>query len=164
VDAWLTDDEQRVWRSFLAVQVRLAAELNRALHASSGLSLADYDVLVRLSESPGCRLRPSELGQLLDWEQSRVSHQVTRMQRRGLVGREECPEDRRGAYVVLTRAGRGALERAAPDHVGTVRRLVFDGLTTDERDALERFSGRVLGRLGTGGSDGADQKAVPLPE
>ena len=83
----------------------------------------------------------------LAWEQSRVSHQLGRMQRRGLVAREECPTDARGAFVVLTEAGRAAIERAAPAHVEMVRQLVFDGLSRDQLAALTAVSSRVLDRL-----------------
>ncbi len=88
-----------------------------------------------------------EITDTLAWEQSRVSHQLARMQRRGLVAREECPTDGRGAFVVLTGAGRDAIERAAPAHVQTVRQLVFDGLTRDQLAALTAVTSRVLDRL-----------------
>ena len=144
---WLSEDEQRAWRGLLEMTSRLQGRLNRELQAHSGLSLADYDVLVPLSEAPGGRLRVFELGRHLGWEQSRVSHHLARMQRRGLIGREECEDDRRGAYVVLTAAGRRALVRAAPDHVRAVRELVFDRLTEAQVAALETASRAVLARL-----------------
>ena len=144
---WLSAEEQRAWRAYLRMQSRLAAELNRRLQSTCGLSLADYDVLVRLSEADHGRLRPFELGHDLQWEQSRLSHQLTRMQRRGLVVRQECTEDRRGAFVALTDAGRGAIEQAAPAHVEAVRTLVFDGLAADQVAELESFATAVLTRL-----------------
>src|SRR3954449_3671739 len=124
---WLTDDEQQAWRGLLQMTSRLDARLNRELQQTSGLSLADYDVLVLLSETPDGRLRMFQLIEDLQWEQSRLSHHIARMERRGLVVREECTTDRRGAFVVLTDAGRDAIERAAPGHVAAVRHLVFDG-------------------------------------
>src|SRR3954447_2250160 len=114
---WLTDDEQRAWRGLLQMTSRLDARLNRDLQQTSGLSLADYDVLVLLTEAPDGRLRVFELVGNLQWEQSRLSHHLTRMQRRGLVAREDCTTDRRGAFIVLTDAGRDAIEKAAPGHV-----------------------------------------------
>src|SRR4051812_376332 len=114
---WLDEDEQRAWRAFLRMHSQLAGRLNRQLQAESDLSLADYEVLVQLCGAPDRRLRPFELQGRLQWEQSRLSHHLTRMQRRGLVGRDECTDDGRGAYVVATEAGRGALEAAAPGHV-----------------------------------------------
>ncbi len=110
---WLTDDEQRAWRGLVQMTSRLDARLNRELRQSSGLSLADYDVLVLLTEAPDGRLRMFQLIDDLHWEQSRLSHHIARMQRRGLVGREECTTDKRGAFVVLTDVGRETVERAA---------------------------------------------------
>jgi DNA-binding MarR family transcriptional regulator len=120
---WLTADQQRAWRAFLQMQGQLAARLNRQLQSDSGLSLADYDVLVQLTDQPEGRLRPYELQRFLQWEQSRLSHHLGRMQRRGLVARDECVDDGRGAYIVITKAGRAAIEAAAPGHVKAVREL-----------------------------------------
>jgi DNA-binding MarR family transcriptional regulator len=144
---WLTDGEQRAWRGLVQMTSRLDARLNRQLQQTSGLSLPDYDVLVLLTETPAGRLRMFELVEDLQWEQSRLSHQIARMQRRGLVDREECLTDRRGAFVVLTDAGRNAIETAAPGHVDTVRRLVFDGLSSDQVETLESFVTQVLARM-----------------
>ena len=144
---WLDDDQQRAWRGYLRMQSRLTARLNRDLQTDADLSLADFDVLVRLTDVPDARVRVVELARALDWEQSRLSHQVARMQKRGLVVREECADDRRGAFVVLTPSGRRAIGAAAPRHVETVRRLVFDALTDDEVATLTRITDRVLRRL-----------------
>ena len=145
---WLTEEEQRAWRGLLRMTSRLNARMNRQLQDDYGISLADYDVLVVLSEAPAGRLRVFEIGDALAWEQSRVSHQLARMQRRGLVTREQCRADARGAFVVLSEAGRAAIERAAPAHVETVRRLVFDGLSRDQLTALTEVTSHVLERLG----------------
>jgi DNA-binding MarR family transcriptional regulator len=144
---WLDDDEQRAWRAFLRMQAQLTAQLGRQLQTESGLSLADYEVLVQLTDVPDGRMRPFELQRNLQWEQSRLSHHLTRMQRRGLITREECTEDGRGAFVVLTDAGRQAITAAAPGHVDAVRRLFFDGLTRDQIATLQRVSQQVLGQL-----------------
>ena len=144
---WLAEDEQRAWRQWLAVSSRLPARLNRELQAGSDLSLADFDVLVQLTDTPGGRLRVGELGAALAWEKSRLSHHLTRMQRRGLVAREDVAADGRGSVVVLTPAGRAAIEAAAPAHVDTVRALVFDVLTDDQVRALLQVTGAVLDRL-----------------
>lgn len=147
VPRWLSQDEQRAWRGLLQMTSRLDAELNRQLQDSSGLSMADYDVLVCLSEAPDGRLRVFEIAMVLCWEQSRLSHHLSRMHKRGLVEREECRSDRRGAYVVLTEAGRASIEKAAPAHVASVRRLVFEALTGAEVRTLAAVSDKVLGRL-----------------
>ena len=113
---WLTDEEQRAWRAYMRAQTMLSVQLGRQLQADSGLSLPEYEVLVHLSEAPEGRLRPFQLGSDLGWEQSRMSHQLSRMARRGFVSREECPGDARGALVVLTAAGglRGHDRRGRP--------------------------------------------------
>jgi DNA-binding MarR family transcriptional regulator len=144
---WLDDAELRAWRAFMQMQGQLTARLNRQLQADSGLSLADYQVLVLLTDAPYGRLRPFELQRDLQWEQSRLSHHLTRMQRRGLINREECRQDGRGAFVVLTDAGRQAITAAAPGHVDTVRRLFFDGLTRDQIATLQQVSKQVLDQL-----------------
>ncbi|TYL55085.1 MarR family transcriptional regulator [Nocardioides sp. BGMRC 2183] len=117
------------------------------MQASSGLSLADYEILVALTDVEGGTLRMFELGERLGWEKSRVSKQVSRMTTRGLVRRRECLDDRRGAFVDLTEAGAAAIEAAAPDHVDLVRTVVFDNLDADQVAALHRFSVSVLDRL-----------------
>ena len=144
---WLEEDEQRAWRAFLRMQVQLAARLNRQLQSDAGLSLADYAVLAQLSEAPEGRLRPYELQRDLEWEQSRLSHHLARMQRRGHVRREECTVDGRGAFIALTDAGRAAIESAAPGHVEAVRRFFLDRLTRQQVAALNRISTHVLAGL-----------------
>src|SRR4051812_12026819 len=133
---WLTEDEQRAWRGLVQMTSQLNARMNRQLQDEYGVSLADYEVLVVLTDAPEGRCRVFEITATLAWEQSRVSHQLARMQRRGLVAREECPTDARGAFVVLTEAGRAAIERAPPAPRGTGRQLGFDGLTPPALPAL----------------------------
>ena len=144
---WLTEEEQRAWRGLLRMNRQLNARMNRQLQDEYGISLADYDVLVVLSEAPEGRLRVFEVTDALAWEQSRVSHQLARMQRRGLITREGCATDARGAFAVLTAAGRAAIERAAPAHVEQVRQLVFDELSHEQVSALTEITTRVLDRL-----------------
>ena len=144
---WLDHAEEGAWRAYLAMHARLTARLHRDLLVRCELSLAEYDVLVQLTDAGESRLRLFELGEALQWEKSRVSKQVARMTARGLVAREECPEDKRGAFVVLTDAGRAAIENAAPDHVALVRRLVFDALDASQVEAWTQVSERVLDRL-----------------
>ncbi|MFP5019486.1 MarR family winged helix-turn-helix transcriptional regulator [Pseudonocardia phyllosphaerae] len=131
------------------MQSRLQAELHRRLQAESGLSISDFDVLVALTDRPDERCRVMELATTLDWEKSRLSHHLARMQKRGLVTREDCDDDGRGNYVVLTDAGRDAIVAAAPGHVETVRELVFDAVGEDDVDAMARIADAVLDRLAT---------------
>jgi DNA-binding MarR family transcriptional regulator len=144
---WLSDEQQELWRSWLALSAQLPAALHRQLADESGLSLLDFDVLVQLTETPGGRLRVTDLARALTWERSRASHHLTRMQKRGLVAKEECAEDGRGSYIAITPQGRAAIERAAPPHARTVKDLVFADATAEELDGLGRFVGRVLARL-----------------
>jgi DNA-binding MarR family transcriptional regulator len=133
---WLDEREARAWRGFQAVQHRLNAALARQLADDSDLSYSDYTVLVVLTDQPDGRLRAFELGAELGWEKSRVSHHVSRMADRGLVRREKCPTDHRGAFVVVTDLGRSSIERAAPGHVDAVRHWFIDRLTAEQLDAL----------------------------
>jgi DNA-binding MarR family transcriptional regulator len=144
---WLDEREQHAWRGYLAMHTRLTAHLHRQLQADSGLSLADFHVLVQLTDRPDGRARITELASGLEWEKSRLSHHLARMQRRGLVARQECPEDGRGAFAVLTATGRGAIEQAAPAHVETVRHVFFDALSPSQVEALGAIADAVLARL-----------------
>ena len=150
---WLTAEEQRAWRAYLRAGTLLTARLNRQLQADSGLSLPEYEVLVRLSEAPDGSLRPFQLGQALDWEQSRLSHLLSRMTRRGFITRQDCPSDRRGAVVVLTGPGRAAIESAAPGHVATVRRLVFDQMDGAQAAVFGQVFEAILAGLEQHGQD-----------
>ncbi len=141
---WLEGVEHDAWRGWVEVGSRLEERLNRQLQHDSGLSSADYEVLVNLSEADEGRLRSFQLGALIRWEKSRLSHHLTRMEKRGLIAREECPTDGRGAYVVLTPAGRSAIETAAPLHVEEVRRLFIDLLTEEQLAQLVDITGSVL--------------------
>ena len=144
---WLTDREERAWRSLQVMHMRLDGALARQLAADSGLSYPDYVVLVVLTDRPDGRMRLFELAAALGWEKSRLSHQVARMADRGLVKKEKCDSDRRGAYVVVTSRGRRAIEAAAPGHVATVRRLFVDRLTPSQLDAIADAAELVLAAL-----------------
>jgi DNA-binding MarR family transcriptional regulator len=144
---WLDATQQHAWRGFVTMQGQLNARLNRELQADSDLSLTDFEVLVQVTDSAENRVRVFELARALQWEKSRLSHHLARMQRRGLVAREGCPSDARGAFIVLTPEGKAAIEAAAPVHVETVRRLFFDGLTEEQVGVLATISDHVLGRL-----------------
>lgn len=144
---WLDEREERAWRALQFMQMRLEAALARQLAAESGLSYADYLVLIALTDHPNSRLRLFELGELLGWEKSRLSHHVGRMVERGLVTKERCDSDRRGSFVVVTKKGRREIALAAPGHVRIVRRLFIDRLTPDELDVIASAAERVLAEL-----------------
>ena len=144
---WLTPDEQHTWRTYLRMSTLLPSHLGRQLQRDSGLSLPEYEVLVQLSEAPGHRMRPYQLCEALTWEQSRLSHQLSRMEKRGLVAREECAADGRGAEVILKAAGADSISSAAPGHVAAVREVIFSRLTDEERAAFEKACAAILGGL-----------------
>ncbi|MCD2262609.1 MarR family transcriptional regulator [Dietzia aurantiaca] len=149
---WLNDEETALWRTYLALEGRLHLEIQRDLKMSSDLTEPEFEVLVHLSEADG-PLRMTALADALQWERSRVSHQVTRMAKRGLVQRTSCPEDGRGAFVSTTDEGMREIEQAAPDHVRTVRRVFLDRLDDDDKREL----GRILALVE--GSGGGPQQA-----
>ncbi len=144
---WLDERELRAWRSLQFMQMRLEGELARQLAADSGLSYPDYLVLVALTDRPDGRMRLFELAADLGWEKSRLSHQVGRMVDRGLVAKERCDSDRRGAFVVVTPDGRSVIEAAAPGHVRAVRRLFVDLLTPAQLEAIGDAAELVLAAL-----------------
>ncbi|WP_051704376.1 MarR family winged helix-turn-helix transcriptional regulator [Glycomyces sp. NRRL B-16210] len=149
---WLSADEQRSWRAFVGLHLKLSARMAADLQARSGLSSADFEVLVALTDVPEGRVRFQDLAKEIDWERSRLSHQIRRMIKRDLVAREECEEDGRGAYVAISAHGRAVIEAAAPKHVHLVRSLVLDGLTAEEFAELGRLSAKLserIDRLGT---------------
>ena len=155
---WLDDQESRAWRGLHRMLVRLGAQLNRDLLRQSGLSFSDYEVLVHLSETADRRLRSFELGDALQWEKSRLSHHLTRMERRGLVTRAQCKTDARGAFIVLTDEGLAAIRSAAPHHVEDVRRYFVDVLTPAQLDGMTEISQAVLARLDdVGESSGSEE-------
>lgn len=141
---WLDNEQQAAWRSWVRVNRELPVALSRHMHEHSSLSMADFEVLVSLTDVPEGRLRISELASGMNWERSRVSHQLRRMESRGLVERAGCPEDGRGSFVGITETGRKAIEQAAPEHVDEVRRLVIDVLTPEELQTLGRINAKLL--------------------
>jgi DNA-binding MarR family transcriptional regulator len=144
---WLSKREAQVWQKYRDLQRELQSAQDRQLIRDSGLSGADYALLVPLSESPDGLVRARDLGLTVGWERSRISHQIRRMEARGLVTREACPDDARGSMVRLTAFGRATIESAAPAHVETVRRYFFDPLSRDEVETLGALFGRMLAAL-----------------
>jgi len=141
---WLDEDENRAWRGYVRMHQLLDSQLERELSREFGLSLADYAVLVHLSEADGRRLRMSELAQQVQWSRSRLSHQVSRMQQRGLVERSECPTDARGSFAALTETGLRTIETAAPTHLAGVRRHLLGRLSPAQIANLAAISEAVI--------------------
>lgn len=140
---WLTAEQQRAWRSYLAGSARLTEALNRQLEDEADLSLSEYEILVRLSESPDRAVRMSELADSLVQSRSRVTHTVARLERRGLVTRRSCSDDGRGVEAALTETGFATLVDAAPGHVRAVRAALVDPLTAEQFRALGEAMARV---------------------
>jgi len=139
----VTPDEWETWRSFRQMRRDLDRVLERELQASSEISNADFGILISLFGTPSRQLRPSELCDILGWEKSRVSHQVSRMQTRGLIERRECDTDARGTWVAITPAGSRAVLGAMRGHSASLRRHFFDALTAEEAAVITRLAERV---------------------
>jgi DNA-binding MarR family transcriptional regulator len=127
-----TAEQLRIWRDFIETAEALRSELASRLQSEASLSPGDYVVLLALSEAPGSRLRSSDLAAAIGWERSRLSHHLGRMERRGLIRREECVADSRGAEVVLDPAGGEAFRGATFPHLRAVRELFVDALTPEQ--------------------------------
>lgn len=140
---WLTEEEQEVWRAYMTSSVEFSAYVDRQLRRDSGMPMAYYEILVRLSESPGRCLRMSELAEASLSSRSRLSHAVSALEKNGWVQRRPADGDRRGWVCELTPAGFDALAAAAPGHVTAVREHLFDVLTPEQLDAL-RGIGRAI--------------------
>lgn len=143
---WLTPEEQRAWRAHLAAHRLLTHQLDRELQ-ELGLSFNDYEILVNLSESPDHRMRMSDLADATIQSRSRLSHQISRMEKAGLVTRKDCEADRRGTFAVLTDSGWETMQRVAPDHVAGVRHHLIDRLTANQIAALESLYTPVIEHL-----------------
>ena len=143
---WLTDEEQEAWRAYVRLAKLLFRQLDRDLHPY-GLSTNDYEILVELSEADGNRLRMTELADLTAQSRSRLSHQITRMEAKGLVRRDACDGDKRGMFAVLTPRGIATMHRVAPSHVESVRRHFIDQLTSMQLGILKDACEPVLDRL-----------------
>jgi DNA-binding MarR family transcriptional regulator len=144
---WLDADEQRAWRAYMNSWMLLADRLDRDLTRQTGISHAYYEILVQLSETEGRALRMSELAERCLSSRSRLSHAVSRLEERGWVRRQVCPEDGRGQLAVLTDAGFAALEAAAPVHVESVRRHLFDQLGAAQVAELQDIGDTLLRHL-----------------
>lgn len=158
---WLSVEQQGSWRAFLQGASRLIEGLNRQLERDAGLSVSEYEILARLSETPGRTLRMSDLAIGLVHSRSRLTHTVGRLESRALVERRPCPDDRRGVNCAMTDAGYELLAAAAPGHVRAVRELLVDPLTEAELRALGEAMAKVASSPGAdrASSSGAQRQA-----
>jgi DNA-binding MarR family transcriptional regulator len=144
---WLNDGEMAAWRAYIVGSALLEYRLNRELQAAHDLSIADYEILVRLSEQPEQRLRMSELASDVAHSKSRISHQIRRLEVAELVIRQECPSDGRGVFAVLTAKGGALLREAAPTHVAGVREHIVDLLSPEEQEVVAAVFERITTHL-----------------
>jgi DNA-binding MarR family transcriptional regulator len=146
---WLSANEQEIWRAYMTASVAFAAHLDRQMRQDSGMPMAYYEILVRLSEAPHRRLRMSELADASLSSRSRLSHAVSALERNGWVERRPADGDRRGWVCALTEEGYAALAAAAPGHVTAVREHLFDVLTPEQLDTLRDIGQAVNAGLRT---------------
>lgn len=144
---WLDAEEMRAWRAYIVGSALLEYRLNRELQEEHGITLADYEILARLSEQPEMRMRMTQLASDVASSKSRVSHQVARLESAELVRRELCESDGRGVFAVLTEHGFEVLRTAAPTHLRGVREHLVDRLAPDERTALTAIFEDMAERL-----------------
>jgi DNA-binding MarR family transcriptional regulator len=143
----LSDRQAAAWASYQRMRVRLAERLNRELAHKTGLSEADFEILSALTQTPEESVRALALRCGLEWEKSRLSHQLRRMEARGLITREECTEDNRGSVIRVTDTGRKLAAEARIYYEQTVRRYVTDILTAEQMEALGTIAELVLKQL-----------------
>lgn len=129
---WLSSEEQTAWRAFITAATMLTRQFNADMLATHDLSMDDYAILAMLSEAPDDRLRFGELAEVLRVPKAHITYRFRRLEGQGLVRREACPTDARGAYAVLTREGRHRIEEAAPTHVESVRQHLLDHITPEQ--------------------------------
>jgi DNA-binding MarR family transcriptional regulator len=144
---WLSEDEQRTWRTFVQATKLLFDQLEQELDQQTEVPSPYYEILASLAEVPERRLRMSDLADLSRSSRSRLSHSMARLESLGWIRREACQTDRRGAFALLTDEGFAALEAAAPVHLEGVRTHVFDQLDVEQLEELRRISERVLEHL-----------------
>jgi DNA-binding MarR family transcriptional regulator len=144
---WLDTRQQQAWRTFVVGSTALMERLDRDLRERHDISMQEYEVLVRLSESPDRSVRMAELADSVANSRSRMTHTIARMEREGLVERRSCPSDKRGVLALLTDEGYKRLVAAAPDHVESVRKALIDVVSPRDLHALGRAFGEVLQAL-----------------
>ncbi|MGW0870967.1 MarR family winged helix-turn-helix transcriptional regulator [Streptomyces sp. NPDC002740] len=156
---WLSPEEQRAWRAYVAGYLLLEDAIDRQLQQEGGLPHLYYSILANLSETPERRLRMTDLAEQLKITRSRLTYAVTRLEKDGLLRREECRWDKRGTVAALTDEGMAALEDLAPGHVETVRSALFDRLTPEQVGQLEEIFTQVV----LGFQDGDEAAPQELP-
>lgn len=148
---WLSDDEQRAWRGWIAATALLDSALDQQLQRDAGISHATFGILTGLSQAPGREMHMNELAVLTSSSQSRLSHAVARLEQARWVTRSRCPANKRQVHARLTDAGYEVVRAAAPGHVRRVRELLFDRLTEAQVAQLAEITGVALKSLAKAG-------------
>lgn len=144
---WLSDSQQQLWRSFLGGTTVLMDQLDRDLRATHGLSMPEYEILVRLSEAPNRSVRMAELAAAVAHSRSRITHTISRLEKAGIVVRGQCSDDGRGVSAVLTEHGFSVLEAAAHTHVQGVHDYLIANATPEDFEAVGRVMQSVVESL-----------------
>lgn len=142
-----TADELATWRSFVETTERLRSVMASRLQVEAGMSTGDYSVLLSLSEADDHRLRSSDLAVRVGWERSRLSHHLGRMEQRGLISREDCATDNRGAEIVLTSAGADAFRRASAPHLHAIQEIFVSALSSEQLEAAATLASSLSTHL-----------------
>lgn len=143
-----TKDQLRIWRDYIETAEALRSLLGARLQSESGVSSADYAVLLALGEADGRRLRSSELAEHIGWDRSRLSHHLGRMEKRGLIQRDVCPDDSRGAEISLTEAGQDAFRSSSVPHLRTVREVFIDAFDREQLSQIDALTTVLRAHLG----------------
>lgn len=143
-----TMEQMRIWRSYVETAEIIRSRLGKQFQSESGISSGDYSIMVTLSEEPDWRLRPSELAERIEWDRSRLSHHLKRMEKRGLVRREICPSDSRGSLIVLTEEGFEDFRRSSVPHLQFVKELFIDAFDDDGLAQVDTVTSTLRTHLG----------------
>ena len=144
---WLRTDQQVIWRSFLGGTTVLMDQLDRDLRSNHGISLSEYEIMVRLSESPDHSIRMADLAEAISHSRSRTTHTIRRLEKEGFVSRIQCDSDGRGVTAVLTKTGYAHLEQAAHTHVTGVHDYLVQAASDEDFAVLGRIMDRVRENL-----------------
>jgi DNA-binding MarR family transcriptional regulator len=156
----LSESDREVWRTFYLMRRQLDRALERQLQQDASISMPDYEILVALVNAPERRLRARDLGELVAWEKSRLSHHVSRMVQRGLIGKVECGDDARGVWVTMTEEGTRAVLAAMSEHTSALRTYFFDALRPGDLAMIKDVSGRVLDAIDSPVCDILDEQVA----
>lgn len=146
-DDQLTGRELDAWRTFLSSNVQLIERLDHELQQRSRITLTDFEILSALGSAPGNRLRMSDLAREVLVSRSRLTYRVDRLAEVAFVTREECEDDRRGLWAILTETGRQALDNAGSEHQSDLRNWFFDLMSPDELATLTSVMSRIDEKL-----------------